>query len=550
MADSIQNQANVAAFLAERARDSARVPAIRIPIVKKGEITFSDTPFSELELLVSSLAGRMAGEGIRKGTRVLVLAKPGLQLIAGVFAILQVGAVPVVIDPGMGLSGFLRCVRHSEPEAVFGIRRGLILSRLFRGSFRKVKVRLSTQLASRSAMAAMLIPRFPVVETAPEDPAAILFTSGSTGPAKGVCYQHGMFQAQIRAVRERFEIEPGEVDFPMLPVFALFNPALGMTTVVPPMDPSRPAKADAGLQMRVMNEAGVTNSFGSPVLWNKIAEEGERSGTKVKSLRRILAAGAALPPALVERLRPVVPNARIFSPYGATEALPLTAIEGEEIRSVAGDTEKGRGVCVGRPLPGVEVRVVRVSNEILTVSDLDPLPTGEVGEIVATGPMVTRSYDRREDATKRSKVLEGDRIWHRMGDLGYWDEEGRLWFCGRVVERVMTADGASFYPECCEQVFNRHPRVYRTALIGLGAKDRRTPGLVVQPLPGEYPSSAEEMSRWIEELKKLAAETPMTAPIRHFFFRKEFPVDVRHNAKIHRLQLAKQYATHGLEPTE
>ena len=550
MGDSAKSKVNVASFLAERARDSARVPAVRIPIVKKGEIAFADTPFSELELLVSSLAGRMAAEGIHKGTRVLVLAKPGLQLIAGVFAILQVGGIPVVIDPGMGLSGFLRCVRHSEPEAVFGIRRGLILSRLFRGSFRKVRARLSTQLASRKAMAAMMIPRFPVVETAPEDPAAILFTSGSTGPAKGVCYEHGMFQAQIRAVRERFSIEPGEVDFPMLPVFALFNPALGMTTVVPPMDPSRPAKADAALQMRVMNEAGVTNSFGSPVLWNKIAEEGERSGTKIKSLRRILAAGAALSPTLVERLRPVVPHAQIFSPYGATEALPLTAIEGEEIRSVAGETEKGKGVCVGRPLPGVEVRIIPVSPEVLTAADLVSLPAGEVGEIVASGPMVTRAYDRREDATKKAKVHEGDRIWHRMGDLGYWDEEGRLWFCGRVAERVTTADGVTFDPECCEQVFNRHPRVYRTALVGLGPKARRTPGIVVQPQPGEYPSSSEEMGQWIEELKKLAGQTPMTAPIRHFFFRKEFPVDVRHNAKIHRLQLAKEYAAHGLEPTE
>ncbi|MBC2600402.1 fatty acid CoA ligase family protein [Puniceicoccus vermicola] len=550
MGDSAKSKVNVASFLAERAKDSARVPAVRIPIVKKGEIAFADTPFSELELLVSSLAGRMATEGIHKGTRVLVLAKPGLQLIAGVFAILQVGGIPVVIDPGMGLSGFLRCVRHSEPEAVFGIRRGLILSRLFRGSFRKVRARLSTQLASRKAMAAMMIPRFPVVATAPEDPAAILFTSGSTGPAKGVCYEHGMFQAQIRAVRERFSIEPGEVDFPMLPVFALFNPALGMTTVVPPMDPSRPAKADAALQMQVMNEAGVTNSFGSPVLWNKIAEEGERSGTKIKSLRRILAAGAALSPALVERLRPIVPHAQIFSPYGATEALPLTAIEGEEIRSVAGETEKGNGVCVGRPLPGVEVRIIPVSPEVLTAADLVSLPAGEIGEIVASGPMVTRAYDRREDATKKAKVHEGDRIWHRMGDLGYWDKEGRLWFCGRVAERVTTADGVTFDPECCEQVFNRHPRVYRTALVGLGPKARRTPGIVVQPQSGEYPSSSEEMGQWIEELKKLAGQTPMTAPIRHFFFRKEFPVDVRHNAKIHRLQLAKEYAAHGLEPTE
>ena len=533
--------ANVAAYLGQRARDSARVAAIRIPAVKKGKISFTDTGFSEMELIVSSLAGRMAGEGIHKGTRVLVLAKPGLQLIAGVFAILQVGGVPVVIDPGMGLSSFLRCVRHSQPEAVFGIRKGLILSHLFRKSFRTVSIRLSAQLASRSAMASMLMPQFPVVKTAPEDPAAILFTSGSTGPAKGVCYEHGMFQAQIKAVRERFEIEPGEVDFPMLPVFALFNPALGMTTVVPPMDPGRPAKADAELQMRVMREAEVTNSFGSPVLWNKIAEEGTRSGKKLEKLKRILAAGAALSPDLVERLQPIIPNAKIYSPYGATEALPLTAIEGAEVLKVSARTEQGKGVCVGRALPGVEVRVVPVRHEPLRADELNAMGANEIGEIVATGSMVTRTYDRREEATRMAKVVDGDRVWHRMGDLGYLDEEGRLWFCGRIAERVI-ANGQSFEPECCEQVFNR------TALIGMGPKDRKTPAIVVEPMQGEFPKGADEVHEWILELKELGKQTPKTSLIQHFFFRREFPVDVRHNAKIHRLKLAQEYRSHGLEP--
>lgn len=539
--------ANVAAFLAERAVDSPDQIAIRIPEVKRGSLIFKDTSFKELEKIVSNLSCRMSRVGVGKGTRVLVLANPGLELIAGVFAILRTGGVPVVIDPGMGLRNFLQCVRQSEPSAVFGIRKGLILSQLFRKSFRKVDTRISTKWISNQSGEQDSSEDFPTVNSAEGDPAAILFTSGSTGPAKGVCYEHGMFLAQIESIRNRFQIDVGEIDFPMLPVFALFNPALGMTTVVPPMNPSRPAKADAALQMRVMEEAGVTNSFGSPVLWNKIADEAEKTGAALDGMRRVLAAGAALPPSLVERLTRVVPNATIFSPYGATEALPLTVIEGGEIRKLAAATERGEGICVGRPIPGVEVMIIEVSQEVLTAVDLNALPDGSVGEIIATGTMVTKAYDNRPEATERAKIKDGNRIWHRMGDLGFLDANGRLWFRGRIAERVVAASGNVFDPECCEQIFNQHPGVYRSALVGLGKREKRVPGIVIQPHSNAFPKTADETGKWIEELKKLGSTSSATARINHFFFRKDLPVDVRHNAKINRIQLSREYSTHGLE---
>jgi len=540
--------ANVTRHLVARAADAGTQAAVRIPRKGKNGIRFEDTNFAELEGGVSDLSGRMAGAGLRKGSRVLVLARPGLELIAGVFAILRLGAVPVVIDPGMGLRAFLKCVERSQPEAVFGVPRGILIARVFRSAFRSVKTRISTGVVRKNFGNGGL--RFPEVPADVEDPAAILFTSGSTGPAKGVVYTHGMFGAQIEAVRKRFAIKAGEVDYPMLPVFALFNPALGMTTVVPPMNPGKPAQADPALQIEVMKAADVTNSFGSPVLWRRIADESERSGRKVPSLKRILVAGAALPPSLAARLPGVAPGVEVFSPYGATEALPLTLIDRDAIAEAAPETEAGGGVCVGHPLPNVEVRVVRIGGDTLSAADLESLPTDEVGEIVATGPMVTREYDHLEEATRRAKVPDGNRIWHRMDDLGRIDERGRLWFCGRVVERVTTKDGMIFDPECCEQVFNRHPKVYRSALVGLGAATNRVPGIVIEPLKGSFPKDEEEIDRFVSELKKLGRETDKTRAIKHFFFHKSFPVDVRHNAKIHRLALAKEYAVHGLHPTE
>jgi len=539
---------NVSRHLPLRAADSGDRAAVRVPVIARGEVAFADTSFAELESRAGLVAGRMAAAGIRKGTRVLVLARPGLELIAGVFAILRTGAVPVVIDPGMGLRGFLRSVRRTGPEAVFGIPRGLWISRVFRGAFRGVRARIPTRAVSRTDSGGG-VPAFPVVPAGADDPAAILFTSGSTGPAKGVLYRHGMFAAQIDAVRDRFGIEPGEIDFPMLPVFALFNPALGMTTVVPPMDPSKPARADPGVLLKVMRAAGVTNSFGSPVLWERLVGEGERTSVSVGCLRRILAAGCALPPPLAARMGGVFPKAAVFSPYGATEALPLSVIDGEGIAGAAGRTEQGGGVCVGRPLAGVRIRIVAVVDGIPDAGRIEPLPDGEVGEIIASGPMVTREYDRMAEATRRAKVEWEGRVWHRMGDLGYQDAEGRLWFCGRVVERVVTAEGSVFHPECCEQVFNRHPNVYRTALVGLGSGENRVPAIVVQPRKGAFPREGSAIDRWVRELREIGSRTAGTAPIRHFFFKRDFPVDVRHNAKIHRLALAREFATHGFHPT-
>jgi acyl-CoA synthetase (AMP-forming)/AMP-acid ligase II len=170
---------------------------------------------------------------------------------------------------------------------------------------------------------------------------------------------------------------------------------------------------------------------------------------------------------------------------------------------------------------------------------------GEIGEIAVRGPMVTRSYDRLPDATARAKISEigpgGAAVWHRMGDLGYRDENGRWWFCGRVAERVETSMGV-FYTDCVEVVFNRHPRVARTALIGLGSRPRQAPALVVEPLPGQFPRNRAARETFSAELRALA--TAGTPTLTQIFFRKTLPVDVRHNAKIHRLTLAREYSKH------
>lgn len=533
---------NVAHFLAQQAVAQPTVAAVRAPVGHDSSdaIRYVERSFAEMEAEASATAHSFAAAGIERGSRVLLMVRPGLDLIRIVFALFKMGAVPIVIDPGMGLKKFLRCVRHSQPSALVGIAPAIWIARLFRPSFRNVRIKIGVGRGFEKQIAAFKSKGgFEVVDSRADELAAILFTSGSTGPAKGVCYAHGMFMAQVEAIRRQYAIEPGEVDLPMLPVFALFNPALGMCTVVPDMNPSRPATVDPEQIVRAIQQNDVTNSFGSPALWTKIARYCERESITLPSVRRILMAGAPVPPALMAQMRAIIPNGEIHTPYGATEALPVSSISATEVlEQTAVRTQKGEGTCVGRPLPEVLVRIIEpVDGVIETIDGVVDLPVGAIGEIIAQGPSVTRGYDRLAEADANSKIADGARHWHRMGDMGWIDSDGRLWFCGRKVERVLAADGP-MYTDCCEAIFNAHPQVFRSALIDLG--DGR-PGMVIEPEQAAFPKLAAERERFIESLSALGQSHALTAAIRDFFFEASFPVDVRHNAKIHRLSLARKY---------
>jgi acyl-CoA synthetase (AMP-forming)/AMP-acid ligase II len=539
--------ANVARYLPLQAARHPNMTAIRVPKgVSGGAIRYMDRSFAELDGDVDACARLMAARGIGRGTRTLLMVRQGLELIVCTFAILKVGAVPVVIDPGMGLKSFLKCVKRTGPEALVGIAAAQIVSRVFRGSFRTVKHRVAVNGGSfwRELDQYREGGSFPVAGTRADDLAAILFTSGSTGAPKGVRYLHGMFESQFRLLDKLYHFIPGEVNFPMLPVFALFNPALGMTSVIPDLDPSHPAKADPEKLVAALVQNRVTNSFGSPVLWRKVADYCEKAEIPLPYLRVILIAGASVPADLVRRLRSVAPNAECYTPYGATEGLPLASVSGAELLGEAEQAQHfGAGSCVGRAAPEVELGVIRVTDGPIAHFDESLLlPQGEIGEIVACGPVVTEEYDLLPEATAAAKMRDSQgRVWHRMGDLGRFDAEGRLWFCGRKAERVVTEKGI-LYTDCCEGVFNVHPDVSRTALVGIRRGGKIVPAIVVEPKKGKFPWTEKAKNDLAEELMVLGKGYGPTSAIDTFFFERRFPVDVRHNAKIHRLALARKYS--------
>lgn len=494
-------------------------PAVIAP---SGRLTFH-----ELDALSDRQAHGLLAHGIGRGERTLVMVKAGVDLISLTYALHKVGAVPVLIDPGMGRAAFLNCVRNIGPTSFVGIPLAHVARTLFPGSFGTVKrhVTVGTRwfwggptLAGLAAAAAA--EPFPLADVADDDEAAVLFTSGSTGPAKGVVYTHGLFDAQVTALRDTFGYRPGEIDCAAFPLFSLFDNALGMTSVIPDLDPSKPGTCDPAKVVAALRDHDCTTAFGSPAIWKRVAPWAIENGVKLPKIERIVIAGASVPPALIEQLRQVI-GGDVYTPYGATESLPVATIGGEEIlRDCAPATLQGAGTCVGRAVPGMDVRILGVVDApILCIEDATFLPDGEVGEIAVKGPVVTRLYANLPDATAAAKIADGDAVWHRMGDLGWRDELGRIWFCGRKAERVRTAEG-TLYTDRVEGVANG--KGVRTALVGVGEPGAQKAVLVV-----EGPENA-----------ALAAEFKATLPVVAVLFHPSFPVDVRHNAKIHRNQLA------------
>lgn len=542
------DNANIARHLAAMAASQPDTAALKIPRgrTRTGDIDYLTLTFAELAAEVSAWRVQLTARGIIRGDRVLVMVKPGLPLIAAAFALFAHGAIPVVIDPGMGLKSFLACVSRSRPRALLGIPLARAISHVFRKAFRTVEVRIPAS-SSPTARANSPAPtsKLLIEEAGLSDLAAILFTSGSTGAPKGVCYTHGMFDAQVELIRATYDIRPGEIDLPMLPVFALFNPALGMTTVVPEIDPSRPATVDPKKIIQAIRQENVTSSFGSPTLWRKLAVHCHEHHVTLPTLRRVLCAGAPVPPDLWDLMTPVLPNGQLHSPYGATESLPVSTISATEVlanhHGTAVATEHGSGTCVGRPLHANDVRIIAITDAPLaTLAAATPLPRGQIGEIIVAGPTVTHTYDALPEATAAAKIHDPatGTVFHRLGDAGYLDADGRLWFCGRKAERVDNGDGPLF-TEQVEPLFNTHADVRRSALIGLGKLGYQRLAIVIEPTDSALIADSANCRRFARELREIAKRHPHTSGIKLFYFREKFPVDVRHNAKIHRLTLAR-----------
>ncbi|MGO9597193.1 MAG: fatty acid CoA ligase family protein [Isosphaeraceae bacterium] len=553
---ALDEPVNIAWHLHVMARRQPHMMAVVVPQGRStsGRMRYSHLTYRQLDGDSDRIACGLAEWDIGPGTRAAVMVRPGLDFFALVFGLFKAGVVPVMIDPGIGIKSLGNCLSEAEPEVFIGIPRALVARRLLgwaRKSVRRViavapprrwpsrqtldRLRRDGQRALEAGKVQAPVFR----KVGPDAVAAILFTSGSTGSPKGAVYTHAIFQAQVERFRTLYEIEPGEIDLCTFPLFALFAPAMGMTAIVPDMDPTRPARVNPERIFEAIDDFGPTNLFGSPALLRRVGPAGMARGLKIPTLKRVVTAGAPAPSRVLAEFAGLLePPAEIFTPYGATEALPIASIGSTEIlEETRYQTDQGKGVCIGRAVEGVEVRIIRIDDGPIAVwSDDLEQSDGTIGEIVVSGPMVTREYYNRPEATALSKIADPARatFFHRMGDLGYRDHRGRLWFCGRKSHRVVLAD-TTLFTVCCEGVFNVHPAVARSALVGVPGAGGNTPVLCVEP-SGRL--SRVEQNRLWQELLDRGALFPQTRPITTILFHLSFPVDIRHNSKIFREKLA------------
>jgi acyl-CoA synthetase (AMP-forming)/AMP-acid ligase II len=538
---------NVAGALAWQARRQPDATAIHYPVRSWfGTPGYAACSYRQLEELSNAYARGMARYGIAAGTRTALMLAPGLDFFAVFFALFKAGAVPVLIDPGIGLPALRQCLEEAEPTAFIGSVKAQLARRRF--GWAKQSCRLVVTAGPSFGSGGISLKGLRALgaggegevlhPSGPDDIAAILFTSGSTGAPKGAVYRHKHFNAQVDMLQAAFDIQVGEVSLPTFPPFALFDPALGMSTVVPRMDPTRPARANPAHLVAAIERFQVTNIYASPALLDKLSRYTEQQDIRLPGVRRVISAGASVPLQLLRRMEKALSDdALIHTPYGATECLPVSSASNLELDArVLEMTESGEGILVGKPLAPNQVRIVAISdNAFADLAETTPMPPGMPGEIIVSGPTCTDSYWARKTDTRLAKIRDTyGAVWHRMGDVGILDGQGRLWFCGRKSQRVETGS-ETLFPDQVEGIFNQHPDAARTALVGVGAAGRQIPVLCVEVRGKLAPVDYERVHY---DLLQLAQAHVLTRNVRTVLFHPKFPVDTRHNSKIRREELA------------
>lgn len=578
------NQANLCRHLAHAAIATPNALAVAVQKGQRGKLTYQEIDFVTLHQRSDEIAYALTAYGLKSGMKAVLMVTPSIDFFALTFALFKAGIVPILVDPGMGVKNLKQCFSESAPDAFIGIPKAHIARLIFGWGKSSVKKLLTVTEANSGAGANVfasliggmsltkLLTRYPMkndaktteqnsfemVKLSDDAMSAILFTSGSTGTPKGVVYSHKMFEAQITALKDDYAIKPGERDLATFPLFSLFGPALGMASIVPDMDASKPIKANPAFIFAAIEKYRCTNLFANPALVEVLGQAGvtdipagnadtesvNKAVVKLSSLQRVISAGAPATLSSIARFTQLLnDDVPVLTSYGATESLPLTKIASSDLLATSHITDNGGGICVGHPVNGVELSIIDINDNVIeTWHDDLVLPANTIGEIVVKGDMVSRQYYNRASATTQAKILDttsssANVVRHRMGDLGYLDDAGMLWMCGRKAHRVET-DKKILFSIPCERIFNTHQSVKRTALVGVKINHKSVPLLCIELTDEAKRNKNFDEATLFSALKVSALAHKQTSAISHFLIHDDFPVDIRHNAKIFREKLA------------
>ena len=506
-------------------------PVFIYPGRKSGWETVS---YGQLAERTNLFARGLAGYSITPGARAGLMVPPSVDFFALVFAILQRGIVPVMVDPAIGLSNVTPCLAETAPQVYFGSPLTQAIRVLFGWGRGSLKLNLTPADILRRAAHSAKAP--PAVSVSEDDEAAIVYTSGSTGLPKGAIYSAANFAGQIDILSTALDLRGDEIDLPAFPLFAIIDCLLGVTAVIPDMRFPPPARVDPARISAAIRAHHVDTMFASPAALARVARYGTAQGIKFESLKKVITAGAPAPAEIQEQFVGLLPpDGELYGIYGSTEALPVSMVTSHEVlHETQALSAQGAGVCIGRPVQGMDVQILPVSEAALPAGTA-PLPAGEIGEIAVRGAAVTEKYVERQALNRLGKIpTEDGGVIHRMGDLGYFDDRGRLWYCGRKSQRVVTP-GGTLFTEPLEGLFNAHPAVYRSALVGVEQAGGTQAWLWVELSPSARNADQQRLKG---ELLALAASHPMARSIKNILFHPAFPTDVRHNSKIIREKLA------------
>lgn len=546
--------ANICQHLNTAAQTMPTELAVAVQHAKQGRFDYQEIDFISLHQQSDMIAKGLLQFGITRGMKAVLMVTPSLEFFSLTFALFKAGIIPILVDPGMGINNLKQCFEESRPDVFIGIPKAHIARRILGWGKGSVKHLINVGGSGLQRWLANAISLETIIEIGRnqaqplkialferDEMAAILFTSGSTGTPKGVVYSHGMFEAQISALKHDYGITPGERDLATFPLFSLFGPALGMASIVPDMDASKPISANPANLFAAIDQYQCSNMFVNPALLERLGQAGEQTQHKLTSVKRVISAGAPATISSIKRFSQMLnPQVEVLNSYGATESLPISMIGSHALFATSELTDQGKGICVGKPIQSVSVDIIAVTDAAQPEwAKVNKLSANQIGEIVVSGPMVSQAYYQRQHATDLAKINDGDRVIHRMGDVGYIDDHGLLWMCGRKGHIVDATRGKQrlkrFYTLPCERVFNTHPQVKRSAIVGVDVNGDMVPVLCVELRKGIVCSTSKIL---YQELMALAQQYPHTEGIGRFLIHPDFPVDVRHNAKIFREKLA------------